>query len=30
MDCSNIRKHANATHAKKGVKDEELFYVVRL
>jgi Orsellinic acid/F9775 biosynthesis cluster protein D len=29
-DRSNIRKHANATHAKKGVKDEELFQAARL
>ena len=29
-DRSNIRKHANATHAKKRVKDEGLFQLVKL
>ena len=29
-DHSNIRKHGNSTHDKKGLKDEEVFQAVRL
>ena len=29
-DRSNIRKHGNSTHDKKGLKDEEVFQAVRL